>query len=82
MKMKLVTASTSSPSICHEVMGPDAVIVAFFFLIFSFKPALSLSSFTLIKMFFSSSFLSAIKSGIICISQVVDVSPTNLDSSL
>ena len=42
-----------SPSICHEVIGPDAVILVF--LIFSFKPALSLSSFTLIKTFFSSS---------------------------
>ena len=42
---------TFSPSICHEVMGQDAMIW-FFFLIFSFKPAFSLSSFTLIKKFF------------------------------
>ena len=47
-----------SPSICHEVMGPDAMILVF--LIFSFKPALSLSSFTLIKRLLSSSLLSAI----------------------
>ena len=26
-KTKSVTASTFSPSICHEVMGPDAVIL-------------------------------------------------------
>ena len=26
-KIKSVTASTSAPSICHEVMGPDAVIL-------------------------------------------------------
>jgi len=26
-KIKSVTASTVSPSICHEVMGPDAVIL-------------------------------------------------------
>ena len=26
-KMKSVTASTFSPSICHEVMGPDAMIL-------------------------------------------------------
>ena len=32
-----------------------------FFLIFSFKPALTLSSFTLIKRFFSSSSLSAVR---------------------
>ena len=29
-KIKSVTASTFSPSICHEVMGPDAMILGFF----------------------------------------------------
>ena len=48
-----------SPSLCYEVIGPDAVIWAFWML--SFKPAFSLSSFTLIKRFFSSSLLSAIR---------------------
>ena len=28
-KRKSVTASTFSPSICHEVMGPDAMILLF-----------------------------------------------------
>ena len=28
-KIKSVTASTVSPSICHEVMGPDAMILVF-----------------------------------------------------
>ena len=28
-KMKSVTVSTVSPSICHEVMGPDATILVF-----------------------------------------------------
>ena len=28
-KIKYVTVSTVSPSICHEVMGPDAMIFAF-----------------------------------------------------
>ena len=28
-KIKSVTVSTVSPSICHEVMGPDAVIFVF-----------------------------------------------------
>ena len=46
-------------SICHEVMVPDAMILVF--LIFSFKPARSLSSSTLIKRLFSSSSLSAIR---------------------
>ena len=58
-KRKPVTVSTFSPSICHEVMGPDAMILIFWML--SFKPAFSLSSFTLIKRRFSSSLLSAIR---------------------
>ena len=28
-KVKSVTVSTVSPSICHEVMGPDAMILVF-----------------------------------------------------
>ena len=58
-KRKSVTASTFSPSICHEVMGLDAKILVF--LMVSFKPAFSLSSFTLIKRFFSSSSLYAFR---------------------
>ena len=46
-KIKSVTAFTFSPSICHEVMGPDAMIFVFWML--SFKLAFSLSSFDLIK---------------------------------
>ena len=30
-KMKSLTVSTVSPSICHEVMGPDAMILPNFF---------------------------------------------------
>jgi len=29
-KIKSVTASTFSPSICHKVMGPDAILGFFF----------------------------------------------------
>ena len=58
-KIKFVTVSIVSPSICLEVMGPDTMI--FIFLILSFKPAFSLSSFTFIKRLFSSSSLSAIR---------------------
>ena len=43
----------------HEVMGPDATILVFWML--SFKPAFSLSSFTLIKRLFNSSLLSTIR---------------------
>ena len=46
-KIKSDTVSTVSPSISHEVMGPDAVIFVFWML--SFKPTFSLSSFTFIK---------------------------------
>ena len=58
-KIKLATVSTVSPSICHEVMGLDAMILVYWML--SFKPTFSLSSFTFIKGFFSSSLLSAIR---------------------
>ena len=39
-KIKSVTASTFPPSVCHEVMGLDAMILVFWVL--SFKPAFSL----------------------------------------
>ena len=79
-KIKSVTVSIFFPSICHEEMGPDAMILVFWML--SFKPAFSLSSFTLIKRLFSSSSLPAIRVVIICIPEVVDASPRNLDPSL
>ena len=47
------------PSICHEVMGPDTMILVFW--MFSFQPTFSLSFFTFIKRLFSSSSLSAIR---------------------
>ena len=46
-KIKSFTVSIVSPSICHEVMGPDTKILVFW--MSSFKPAFSLSSFTFIK---------------------------------
>ena len=57
-KIKSLTVSTVSPCICHEVMGPDAMILVLWTL--SFKPTFSLSSLTFIKSLFSSSLLSAI----------------------
>ena len=47
------------PIIFAMKMGPDAMI--FIFLVLSFKPTFSLSSFTFIKRLFSSSSLSAIR---------------------
>ena len=58
-KINSLTISIVSPSICHEVLGPDAMILVFWML--SFKPSFSLSSFTFIRRLFSSSSLSAIK---------------------
>ena len=75
-KIKSLTVSIVSPSTCHEVMGPDAMILVFWML--SFKPTFSLSSFTFIRRQFSHSLLSAIKMAI-CISELIDVSPCNLD---
>ena len=58
-KIKSVTVSIVSPSICHEVMGPDAMILVFWML--SLKPTFSLFSYTFIKRLFSSFLLSAIR---------------------
>ena len=58
-KIKSVIVSIISPSIYHEVMGPDAMIFIFWML--SFKPVFSLSYFTFIKRLFSSSSLSAVR---------------------
>ena len=57
-KIKSDTVSTVSQSICHEVMGPDAIFV---FWVLIFKSTFSLSSFTFIKRLFISSSLSAIR---------------------
>ena len=71
LEPKKIKSVTVSPSICHEVMGPDAMILVFWML--SFKPAISFSSFTFIKRVFSSSSLYDNKGGVICISEVIDI---------
>ena len=58
-KIKSATVSTVSPYICHEVMGPDAMILVFWIL--SCKPTFSLSSFTFIKRLLSSALLPAVR---------------------
>ena len=58
-KIKSVTVSTFSPSICHKVMGQDAMILVFW--MFSFKPAFTLSSLTFIKRLSRSSSLFTIR---------------------
>ena len=51
-QIKSVTVTIVSSSICHEVMGPDAMIFIFWML--SFKPALSFSSFAFKRLLSSS----------------------------
>ena len=71
--MKYLTVSIVSPSIYHEMMGLGAMLwffFCFFFLMLSFKPAFSLSSF--IKRLFSSS-SHCCNGGVICISEVIDI---------
>ena len=58
-KIRSVTVSIASPSIYHEVIGPDAMIFVSWML--SFKPAFSLSSSIFIKRLFSSSLLSSVR---------------------
>ena len=79
-KMKSVYVSTVSPSICHEVMRPDAMILVFWML--SFKPTFSLSSFYFHQEALKFFFTFCHKGGVICISEVIDISPSNLDSSV
>ena len=57
--VKLFTVTTVSPSISHEVMGLDAMILVFWML--SFKPNFSLSSFHYHQRFFSSFSLSPVR---------------------
>ena len=64
------------PSICHEVMEPDAMVLVFWML--NFKSAFSLSSFSFIKRLFSSSSLSAIRMVLSAYLRLLIVLPTIL----
>ena len=59
LETKKIKPDTVFPSICHEGMKLDALI--FVFLMLSFKPTFSPSSFTLIKRLFNLSSLFAIR---------------------
>ena len=78
--IKSITASTFPPSLCLEVMGPDARILIFWMSEFQ------ASFFTLLfhphqeALWFLFTFCH--KGGVICISGVVDISSGNVDSSL
>ena len=79
-KIKSATVSIVSPFICHEVMGPDAMILVFLNVEFQ------ASFFTLLFHFLQEAlqflFAFCYKGDVICISAVIDISPGNLDSSL
>ena len=83
-KIKSATVSTFPSSICHDVVGPDALNVEYpsvnSFLNVEFK--LVFSSPLLIERLFSSFFAFCRKGSVIFISVDVDTSPSNLDSSL
>ena len=79
-KIKSVTVSTVSPSICHEVLGPSWGHDLSFL---NVEPQANF--FTLLFHFHQEAllfFAFCHKGGIICISEFVDISPSNLDSSL
>ena len=78
-KLKSLLVFIFSPSIRHKVMGPDAMILVFWML--HLKPTFSLSSFTFIKRLFSS-LLPAIRVVSPAYLEVIDIFPSNLDSSL
>ena len=78
-KVKSDTVSTVSPSISYEVMGLDAMILVFWMV--SFKPIF----FTLLFHFHQEAFeffTFCHKDGVICISEVIDISPGNFDSKM
>ena len=77
LQPKNIKSVTVSPSICHEVMGPDAMTLVFWKLSFKFT---LLFHFRQESLYFLFTFCH--KGGVICISEVIDISPSNLDSSL
>ena len=75
-KIKSETVFIVSPSICHEVMGPNAMFECWV-LTKIFTPLFDFHQESLQFLF-----PFCHKDGVICISEVIDISPGNLDSSL
>ena len=79
-KIKSVTLSTVSPSICHEVLGPSWGHDLSFL---NVEPQANFC--TLLFHFHQEAllfFAFCHKCGVICISEFIGISPSNLDSSL
>ena len=74
-KIKSVIVSMVSPSICHEMMRLDAMILVFWML--SFKPTFSFS-FHFHQETFEFLFTFYHKGGVICISEDIDIYPGNV----
>ena len=77
-KIKTATVSIVFLSICHEMMGPEDTILIFLMLIF--KPVFSLSFHFHQKALWFFTFCN--KRGTTHISEVTNISPNNLNSSL
>ena len=75
LKIKSLTVSIVTSSVCHEVVGPNAMIFVFECWVLS---QLFHSPVIFIKFFFAFCH----KGGVICVSEVIDISLGNLDSSL
>ena len=77
-KIKSLIVFIDSPSICHEVMGPDAMILVFWML--SFKPTFStlLFNFHQEDLWF---FVFCHRICVICISEIIDTFLGNVDYS-
>ena len=69
--LTISTVSTLSPSIFHEMVGPDAMI--FVLLMLSFKPTFSTLLFHFHQEALELFFASCHKGGVICISEVMDL---------
>ena len=76
-KIKSLTICIVSPSIYHEVIGPDAMMLVFWML--SFKPVFPLSSLAFIKRCLISSSLSAIRVVVLCTCAVIQLCPMLCD---
>ena len=70
-RIKSLIVSIVSPSICHEVMGPDAMIFIFWML--SFKSTFSTLLFHFHQEALWFLFTFCHKSGVICISEVIAI---------
>ena len=77
-KIRSVTVSILSQYICHEVMGPNATTFVFWMLSYSQRFPFLFHYHQEALSFFAFCH----KVGVVCISEVIDISPRNLNSSL